>query len=326
MFTPGPFAVHLLASLLLGQPGAAAPTAQPVNPPQPAPLPGPVATAAPALPTDQPVGPYKSAGELLDALQRADQSLTSLSADVQYSKQFADLEGGEKQIRRGKLFFQSRPDPGDAQARPRRAFSVVFDILIVDRTVRNQRREFVFDSVYLVERDTANKQFLKRRVVRPGETTDPLRIGEGPFPLPIGQKKADILARFDAVLLKPETGFGAELPASFANTAQLLLVPKLGTQQARDFDEIRIWYRLDSDLLPRLARTRTPAGAGSEVLLLNHALNTPIDQAVFSVDPPKEPGWQVDIREDFRGLNERNAAPAPTQPETRPSPPPTEPG
>jgi hypothetical protein len=43
-------------------------------------------------------------------------------------------------------------------------------------------------------------------VLRPGEKVNLLKLGEGPFPLPIGQKRDDVKRQFDVTLAKPEKG------------------------------------------------------------------------------------------------------------------------
>jgi hypothetical protein len=302
--------MHTAALTILHLALALQPAATPAPPASPAPA-GAAAGAAPVIPVDEPVAGFSSATDLLTRLEAADRGMQTLRADVQYTKTFAAIQGGDQQIRRGKLYYQAAlatpPGAKADQARPRRAFSVIFDTLIIGSALRKQTQHFIFDGVHLVERNLDDKQFLKRRVVKPGDTIDPLRLGEGPFPLPIGQKRDAILARFNARLLKPETGYGGPLPEVLNGTVQLLLIPKPGTTEARDFDEVRLWYRT-TDLLPRLARTSTPAGAASEVLLINLAQNQTLPPGVFDVEPPKEPGWQVDIREDFRGLNEAERA------------------
>jgi len=50
--------------------------------------------------------------------------------------------------------------------------------------------------------------FQKRQVVAPGESFDPLSI-DGPFPLPLGQKRETVLARFDVKLIEDD-GEGME--------------------------------------------------------------------------------------------------------------------
>jgi hypothetical protein len=290
---------HLLLALGLSSAAACA-----QQPPAEQPAPG----GDVAQPRGEEVREFKTADALLDALETADKLLRSLRAGVQYAKTFADIEGGDKQIWRGELFFDVAPakekdNAGDQKAEePKRRFAVIFDKLLVGQVARDETKHLIFDGEWFVERNESAKQFSKRRVVRPGERMDPLKLGEGPFPLPIGQKKAHILSLFKAELLPYTAGLEDESESvreRFADTVQLRLTPIGKTREARDFAEVRIWYRR-SDLLPRLARTRTAEGSTSEVLLIQHEVNKAIEKKIFNTDPPRETGWNIDIRDDFR--------------------------
>src|SRR4051794_12475411 len=50
-------------------------------------------------------GEFASADDLLKALERADENLTSLTADIRYDRTF-ELQG-DRQVRTGKLYFVS---------------------------------------------------------------------------------------------------------------------------------------------------------------------------------------------------------------------------
>lgn len=277
------------------------------TPATPAPKPPSVAAAAP--------GPFATAEALLDALETADKDLRSLKADIQYTKVFPEIAGGERQIRRGKLLFAQRTlddetpidttrlRPGEMAVRDgiqARAFAIEFTQLIVDGAVRDDAKRFIFDGRWIIERNEKERQFFKRRLVAPGEIADPLKIGEGPFPIPIGQKKKDMVERFETRIAPPLDGLEeAVLPDILKDTVQLILIPRTGSPEARDFTDIRVWYRL-SDLLPRRARTTNADGSSTDVLLIAHEKNKPIPDAAFSIEPPNEPGWDVDIRSDVR--------------------------
>lgn len=275
------------------------------QPSQPGKAQAPAPAAEPAKPAAR---TFADADALLDALETADRDLRTFSADVQYTKRFADIQGGDAQIRRGRLSFRSaEPGPNPAVP-PRRAFAVVFDQLVVDSTMRSETVKFIFDGEWLVERNDTTKQFMKRRIVPAGKVVDPLKIGEGPLVLPLGQKKSEILKRFDAELLDRRAGLTADdarLHGLLEGTVQLKLTPKPGLTEARDFDEIRLWYRTE-DLLPRMARTTTPNGAASEVLLINQRRNQggvggAAEAEMFDTSsPPADAGWDIDVREDVR--------------------------
>jgi hypothetical protein len=304
---------------------------------QPAPASEPTATPtnAPAKPqakSDQSAdtkpaakpGDFTSADALLDALESAGRDIRTLSASIRYTKVFSAIEGSEKQVRTGRLYFRADPAPASnsvaAQAKPapdlaRRMFQVDFETLQVDDKFREESQIFIFDGEWLVERFPEQKQQNKRRVVAPGERIDPLAIGEGPFPIPIGQKKSKILERFTAELLAPEDGFPAppapaapapaegadaaatpaptpKRPAWLADSYQLKLIPKPGTEESRKFASVRLWYTKDG-LLPRLAITDDKEDASTEVFLPDVQINQTLPGNAFDMSLP--PGWTEQV-------------------------------
>lgn len=250
-----------------------------------------------AIPTD-----IKTTDELLTILESAGSALRTLQADVRWTKQFGEITGGdEKHLREGKLFFESLPLTVD-EANPTapkylRKFQVDFQNETVDNVRHDKPVTYVFDGQMFVERQPKEKQVLRRQVVPTGQTIDPLAVGEGPFPLPIGQQKSKILERFDAQLLPAGDDFaGGKPPASLADTYQLKLTPKKGSDEAKQFQSVRIWYR-KADLLPRLARTIDRDDSKTEVFLTDMTIDKPLPAGVFDTNRPA--GWGGDDR-DYR--------------------------
>ncbi|MBC7834585.1 MAG: hypothetical protein H7Y88_05730 [Phycisphaerales bacterium] len=247
----------------------------------------PGATPAVAAQPPEPARPFTTADELLDALATADKGLASLTARVRYVRNFGAIEGGEVQIRSGTLWFLAEPQssvvvtdpdkPAPAAPPSRKRFAIDFTTLQIGSENRKEEKSYIFDGEWFIEKDAAQRQIIKRRVVPAGEIADPLRIGQGPFPIPIGQRKQEILARFDVTLVDPLEGIpdAPSLRILLATTYQLKLVPKPNTDEANDFREVRIWYRT-TDLLPRMARTIETDGSAAEVLLIEMKRN-PLD-------------------------------------------------
>lgn len=248
---------------------------------------------------------FANAEALLRALETADEDLRAFRADIRYVKTFEIA--GEPQVREGALYYRSEPgaegEPDD------RRFAVEFDSLRVGRRLESISEVYTFDGQWLVERNREEKSIIKRRVVPPGETFDPLRIGEGPMPIPIGQRADEVLARYDATLVDAQDGLVDEdLRKYVRGSWQLKLVPKPEYADRDDFTEIRLWYDADSDgrLLPRASRTVTPIGDVAVVLIksrtvrLNDRVRFPPD--VFDVTLPDR-GWDVQILE-WRGGQE----------------------
>jgi len=254
----------------------------------------------------QPAGEYASAEELLRALETADRDLRAFEARIRYIKIFEIV--GDTQTRDGTLYFRALPG---AEGEPaERRFAVRFRKLLVGERLERINETYTFDGEWLVEKNHRERVFIKRRVVPPGAKFDPLRIGEGPMPIPIGQKADDVLERYDAKLVSVTEGIGGEdeamrdLRAFVTGTTQIVLTPRARFAERDDFVEIRLWYaKQDGRLLPRASRTVNPAGDVAIVAIepasirINDEVEFP--EGVFDVRTP-ERGWDVQVVE-WRG-------------------------
>lgn len=237
-----------------------------------------------------------SADALLAELERADADLATLEADVIYDRVF-EVQGDE-QIRTGRLYFSSG-NRGAGGGEGRR-FAVYFERLQVGARVEERPLVYIFDGEWFVEKRPDERQFIKRQVVPPGEKFDPLKIGEGPFPIPIGQKREDILARYRAELLEAEAGLDRDDLREFVEGAYQL---KLTPLDPRDtFKEVRLWYfraGVGGKLLPRMARTVNTEGDVSVVQLVGVKINSEMDASRLDTATPVA-GWDVQIQ-PYRG-------------------------
>ncbi|MGH7244469.1 MAG: LolA family protein [Phycisphaerales bacterium] len=271
---------------------------------------------------DKPIAGFSNADQLLAELETADQDLRALQAKIRYTRDFAIA--GDTQVRTGVLWFQDVGGRAATGADRKRRFAIRFDKLAFGNREEDKTQIYNFDGEWLVERFPDEKRMVKRQVVRPGETFDPLKIGEGPLPIPIGQRKDDILARYDATLLPPDDGFD-EMPAErmkeltemAQDCVQLMLVPRAERAETDDFKEIRLWYRRqtlpngkEGRLLPRIAKTVNRADDISVVQLLDVKTNDKVelDPSVFDTKTPPD-GWDV-IVQPFRGSIEADGEPA----------------
>jgi hypothetical protein len=258
--------------------------------------------AAAPTPAAQPGAPEQidTARGLLEALEDADRDIRTLSAGIRYDK-FFKLQG-DVHRRQGQLLFQTaRAGAGQVD----RAFEINFTSLQVgDRLSDKKNREtWIFDGQWLVEIRTDQKQFIKREMANEGDQFDPLAIGEGPMPIPIGQKAEQVLARYDARLAPSDESIEPDEAPRLefvADTWQLVLTPKAGQGADEKFKEIRIWYSKGADrrLLPRMARTLARGGDVSYVQLINIKTNLKMPPRAFDVTPPPpEENWTVQIEE-----------------------------
>ncbi len=253
-----------------------------------------VAPAQEAAPAPQPAehASPETADELLIALERADESLDRLQSDITFIKEFEIA--GDLEVRNGQLVYErTRDDDGE----PRKRFAVRFDKFLTGNRVGDDLREYVFDGEWFVEKFISDKEFVKRQVVPPGEQWDPMKLGEGPFPVPIGQRRADVLREWVAELAPATEGVDhPKLVEQAVDHIQLRLVPRPELADKAEYEEVRVWYDR-KDLLPRMLKATNFAGDSTTVVLRQIACN---EDAAFGAEaistaPPREAGWNVTI-------------------------------
>ena len=237
-------------------------------------------------PTSQPAT-SDPAVALLDRLETAGNDLRDFSADITYYLWDAMLE--RREISSGEILYEVRPDDGS------RRFAILVTSVIVGNHKNNQNKRYIFDGSWFVEIDDDNRMFTKRQIVAPGERFDPLKLGEGPFPMPLGQRRQDVLARFEASLLQ---GTRHEVLARFLAGKQiegLKLVPRPSTPQARDIAEVEIFY--DAATLLPLGIVLTETNGNRKTVMLRHLKrNQGIDESKLSIEEPDPKDWQIDVR------------------------------
>jgi outer membrane lipoprotein-sorting protein len=161
---------------------------------------------------------------VLDALDARGRSLNQFAADVTLSE-IDDATQAESQ-RTGRVWYQKRQ--GNDRIR------VTFDKKAEGRFVKAEKVEYLLDGGWLVDRDYRRSIEVKRQVLRPGEKINLLKLGEGPFPLPIGQPKAEVHREFEVSRGDP----ALQGPKGAAHVA---LRPREGTRLARKFAQIDVW-------------------------------------------------------------------------------------
>ena len=284
-------AVKLIFTMLIGlfqgcQPGAAMPQTQPAaTAPQPPQAPPDV---APAPPGDAPKPELSDkVNRLLEQLEKNAKDLNAFTAKVMYEKEDAML--GRKELRTGDLIY--RVDPQSKE----KSFAIFFDFTIVNGRKRPENKRYVFNGRWLAEIDDKEKQFIKREIVPPGKQLDPLKLGEGPFPLPIGQPKAEVLARFDVTAAElPQQGLLKDLQ----NVDGLLLVPKPGTQEAKDFIKVELFY--DRQLLLPVGIHLVDGNGDQKSIKMTDMRRNPTlteaELAKLNIQDPDPREWRIDIR------------------------------
>ncbi|MCA9295110.1 MAG: hypothetical protein KC983_01310 [Phycisphaerales bacterium] len=153
---------------------------------------------------EHPMHPDPEIDAMLDAIEASTDGLTGFTAMLRYEDYDAILR--RKKIRIGTMIYEhTTPE------RPRR-FAILLDKILRDigggkYRVEERPQHFIFDGRRLAEINHDAKQYIERELVPPGEEFDALKIGNGPFPLPVGQEKADVLSRYEvAAVAVPDSG------------------------------------------------------------------------------------------------------------------------
>ena len=236
---------------------------------------------------------FQSTDAMLSALEKAGDAIRSLRANVIYDRVDAVSENRER--RTGQIVLTQ-----DSQQLKSRTLAIMFDQFIdASGHASPQTQRFVFHGGWLFEFDDARHQLIARELVAPGEQLDPLRIGEGPVPIPIGQKKDQVLSRFEVQLAPlPEQ----PLLKRLVNIQGLVMRPKLNAGVDPELAEIDVWYDLGT-LMPVAVAATTKGGDQKILLLTKLELNKELDvtaKALLATDPPmttdKDTAWRRDVR------------------------------
>lgn len=253
------------------------------------------------------------AEQLLAELETADKGLKTLQAKVLYIRTF-ELQGDDQKWQ-GSLAFETTPNADPTKPADRK-FAVRFDKSQIGRRIQDEDKTFIFDGHWFTERNVNLKTLTRREIVKQGETADPMRIGDSPFPLPIGQKRADIMNRYNVKRVDAMDGIDADsLPESMdfakveqfltsdTKATQLVLTPKPEFEDTMNLDEIRLWYKQQTEknaqgqivILPRwlpcMAMTKNKEGS-SIVQLIKVRLDETLSTDTFNAGAAGE-GWVV---------------------------------
>jgi outer membrane lipoprotein-sorting protein len=234
----------------------------------------PLATLAQA-----PLGPHSSLDTVLDALAARGKDLKNFSADV--ALHTADNRTGEDSAQIGKVVY----DTGNAG---NSRIKVSFDKKETEsgdgkRMTQKQRLDYLLENGWLTDRDYQKKLEVRRQVLRPDQKMNLLKLGEGPFPLPIGQDKEEVKKQFNASKIPP----ASDDPKG---TLHVKLVPKPGTQFEKRFRQIDVFVDPASSMPARID-TVEKAGTTRSTELTNVKLNASVKPEDFALPNIDSEGW-----------------------------------
>lgn len=257
---------------------------------QTAPATGSTTAPVPAAQT-QPAERYDcdpAARRLLERLEAAGDRYRTLEARIDYT--IEDRMTGDSERRTGTI----RYDRGDANTPPR--FHVGFETLTLGGGRPFQQREqYGFDGRFLTVRKDRLKQMTRYQVVAEGERAEPMKLGEGDFPLPIGQEVEEVLRRFEVDTRPPREADPEE-------TDYLRLAPRQGdpaggedaAEQAANFLRMEMWIDRRNDLPVRI-RTLDRQKRIKIVEFSEIQTDVEFPEGTFFLPRPSEPGWSYRV-------------------------------
>ncbi len=207
---------------------------------QPAKKTGADPTNGPAVRTARIVAGKPSSGdtlvdETLDKLEARGKTAKAIEAEIQYDfitpGPIEELE--ETQTKIGTLFFVQSGHP---------RFLVHFTKKVQGGTVDKSAEYYAFDGLWLTERNDRSKTVIRREVVKPGQHVDLFDLGRGPFPLPFGRSRAEMLHHFEIKLHSYHGGASKDAPI------QLRCLPREGTDLATRYRYVDLFVDRKLDL------------------------------------------------------------------------------
>jgi hypothetical protein len=198
-------------------------------------------------PSSQPASTQKATQELkaadpkvdaiLDRQEKAGKDIKDLTTKVTH--ELYQIIPDDRQTKLGVVRYRAAQNGKDPK------FMIQFDTLIHDDLKLNQKEWFCFDGRWFREIREHTKSAIDREVVAEGEKFDAFKLGEGPFPLPFGQKKSDILKDFDVTLAKPAKDDPAD-------TDHLVMVPKKDSRFVKKYKKVEFWIERKRNLPVRV--------------------------------------------------------------------------
>lgn len=209
--------------------------------------------------------------DLLDRLDAKGKAVSGLSAKIIYRYvTTVPVESEQKKI--GTLLF--------ARGEPSAKFLVHFTRMVADGVVSANEEYYAFDGRWYIERNDSGKNVTRREIAAGGEKLDPFELGRGPFPLPFGQKRGDILRHFEVSLAKPQKD---DPPHS----KHLHCVPRPHSSMSDEYTRVEIFVDTKQDVPIRIVTERRNDKSRVEVDFIEVNLGDTPAGSRFNIATPK---------------------------------------
>ncbi len=236
-------------------------------------------TSAPAAPAVATSG-NAAVDSILDRLEAKGQAIKGISTNVTYNDvRFEPVE--EKIVKKGELLF--------LRGNPSSKFLIRFDETIAGGVKRPKPEYYLFDGRWMTERNDATKQIIRREVVREGQSIDPFKLKKGPFPLPFGQRRADMIENFLITLLPPR-------PDDPPNTDHLHCEPRPESEFAPEYRRVDMFIDKKLELPVRIEIERKSDDSVIDARFENLDPAAAPAESRFQIETPPGKDWNVDVQ------------------------------
>ncbi len=238
------------------------------------------ATAA-SSPATKPSAPAEAVSDeamnILRELEAAGDKYRTIKADLDY--EVVDLTLGDSEKRTGWVAYSK----GDDKTTPTR-FRVSFKTLKLGAGAEfKDLVDYAFDGQWLTVAKHKIKNITLYQLAAKGQKVEPLRIGKGPFPLPFGQKAADMVKYFI-----PSTR--APVASDPMDTIYLRLLTRPQYDAELATTRLEMWIDAET-YLPVKLKSRDKNKAVTTVTFKDILTNKAVDEDVFRIPHPM--GYEV---------------------------------
>ena len=233
------------------------------------------ASAQTSAPASQ-AAPDAEVDQILTRLE--DRQVQDLHAAVSWRQEYVKDAPEDWVTKRGEIWYQ--------KADPVAKFLIRFTEKITGERRDKLDEQHMFDGCWYVKVESRTKSVERHEIRRPNDPGSPYKVGEGVFPLPFGQKKADVLREFEVAKVAPD-------PNDPQNTDHLHLVPRQGTKTGQSYKQLDFWIDRAGPTagLPIKVRVAKITGTGQldsyiVITFSDAQLNTGFNGSIFDIKTP----------------------------------------
>jgi hypothetical protein len=231
-------------------------------------------------PASQPNDVAPAVMQLLKDMEAAGGRYKTIQSDV--TMEIIDRLTGDSEKRTGWIAYRKGVDeknPG--------GFRVHFATLKQgDGPTIEDNLDYAFDGQYLTVAKHRIKNMTRYQVAAEGEKAEPMKLGQGPFPLPFGQNAEEVVSHFEVTSRPREE-------ADPKDTTYLKFIPRKDQREEINFRQMEMWVN-PKTALPVKITSRDKDKKNTLVIFENLVPNAELDpRKTFTMDRPA--GWDYKV-------------------------------